>query len=512
MKIARSQLEIVSIDIQALLEQGMGPTLHWFPADVPASRLASVMAGMANAQGGTVLLGVAPRSAHIQGIPDPAAAIDLTFQAALLIDPPLVLPVPRLYSPVQAPAVEMGGPSYASGLRQPQVLVISIPPGLPNIYSLDGRYLGREGNQTNPLPARRLRQMLIERGVIQFESQVPPSAGLDDLDPGKIADYLAALDLPGDNTPESILLGRGCFQPAGADRAAVLAEVRAKPGITSIGNALPEGPALRPTYAALLLFGKQPQRWLPNATILAARFSGRTLTDHFIKQDIRGALPDQLHQAEAFLRDNLRSVVRLVGLTHQETTEYPLEALRELLVNAVAHRDYNLQGDNIHIYIFSDRIEIHSPGELPGPVNLDNLLEARFSRNPVIMQVLADLGFVERLGYGLNRVVEVMRRDRLSQPRFEETAGMFRVTLHGAEHLPAPAVDLDAYQDLELNSRQQQALVFLLARRRITNHDYQELCPAVHAETLRRDLADLVERGLLIKVGDKRATYYILKR
>jgi ATP-dependent DNA helicase RecG len=245
---------------------------------------------------------------------------------------------------------------------------------------------------------------------------------------------------------------------------------------------------------------------------ISARFSGRTLTDHFIKQEIRGALPDQLHQAEAFLRDNLRSVVRLIGLTHQETTEYPLEALRELLVNAVAHRDYNIQGDNIHISVFSDRIEIHSPGELPGPVSLENLLEARFSRNPVIMQVLADLGFVERLGYGLNRVVEVMQRDHLSQPRFEETAGMFRVTLTGADNLPVPAADLAAYQDLALNPRQQQALAFLLVRRRITNRDYQELCPTVHAETLRRDLSDLVERGLLIKVGDKRATYYILKR
>jgi ATP-dependent DNA helicase RecG len=63
-----------------------------------------------------------------------------------------------------------------------------------------------------------------------------------------------------------------------------------------------------------------------------------------------------------------------------------------------------------------------------------------------------------------------------------------------------------------LSSRQEQALAFLLSRRRITSRDYQELCPDVHAETLRRDLADLVERGLLIKVGDKRATYYILKR
>ncbi len=89
---------------------------------------------------------------------------------------------------------------------------------------------------------------------------------------------------------------------------------------------------------------------------------------------------------------------------------------------------------------------------------------------------------------------------------------MFRVTLHGAASAPASAVDLSSYQDLALNPRQEQALAFLLARRRITNRDYQEQCPGVHAETLRRDLVDLVERGLLIKVGDKRATYYILKR
>jgi ATP-dependent DNA helicase RecG len=248
---------------------------------------------------------------------------------------------------------------------------------------------------------------------------------------------------------------------------------------------------------------------------LAARFSGRTLTDHFIKHEIRGVLPDQLYQAEAFIHDHLTSEVQLVGLTHQEAPLFPLEALRELLVNAVAHRDYNIQGDNIHIYMFADRIEIHSPGMLPGPMTLDNLLEARFSRNPVIMQSLADLGFVERLGYGLNRVVEVMVRNGLRQPRFEESAGMFRVTLlaPGESQLrSASQLELQAYQDLELNPRQEQAIAFLLSHRRISSRDYQELCPHVHAETLRRDLVDLVERGLMIKVGDKRATYYILKR
>jgi ATP-dependent DNA helicase RecG len=98
-------------------------------------------------------------------------------------------------------------------------------------------------------------------------------------------------------------------------------------------------------------------------------------------------------------------------------------------------------------------------------------------------------------------------------PRFEEVAGSFRVTLYSDLEAQRAAIDmkgLPAYQDLDLNPRQLLALSYLSRHKRITNRDYQELCPDVHAETLRRDLSGLVSRGLVIKVGDKRATYYIL--
>jgi ATP-dependent DNA helicase RecG len=140
-------------------------------------------------------------------------------------------------------------------------------------------------------------------------------------------------------------------------------------------------------------------------------------------------------------------------------------------------------------------------------------LEARFSRNAVIVQALADLGFVERLGYGLDRVVTVMRQNNLPPPLFEEVAGSFRVTLYNPV-ISQPATtlpDLSVYRDLNLNSRQQMALGHIAQHRRITSSEYQALCPDVHPETLRRDFADLVSRGVLIKVGDKKATYYILK-
>ncbi len=462
----------LSPNIPQLIEEGMNAGLHWFPEDVAISRLAATLAAMANTSGGTVLVGVSPRAGRIQGVRDPEEMIDRIFQAALLSDPPLVLPVPR-----------------SETVEGVQVLRVTVPPGLPHVYSLEGRYLGRSGKRESPLPARQLRALLVERGVIQFESRVPPEASLDDLDFEQVAAYLEALGLPGEEDAEKVLQRRGCL-------------VR-------------QDDKLRPTYAALLLFGKHPQQWLPSASVLAARFPGMAFSDAFIKQEIRGTLPDQLRQAEAFVRDNLRSVVRLAALTREETPEYPLEAVRELLVNAIAHRDYGQQGDTIHLHIFADRLEVHSPGGLPGPVTIQNLLEARFSRNAVIAQVLSDLGFVERLGYGLNRVVTVMKQNNLPQPKFEEVGGTFRVTLFGKDsdaQKSAALPDLSQYADFDLNPRQARALGYLIEQARITNRDYQQLCPEVSAETLRRDLAALVKKGVLIKIGSKRATYYILKK
>jgi ATP-dependent DNA helicase RecG len=104
-----------------------------------------------------------------------------------------------------------------------------------------------------------------------------------------------------------------------------------------------------------------------------------------------------------------------------------------------------------------------------------------------------------------------MRQHGLRAPHFEEVGGSFRVTLFG-QPFPAQSLpDLSPYRDLELNPRQERMLDFLAHNRRITSSDYQELCPDVHPETLRRDFADLVQRGVLIKMGSKRATYYILK-
>jgi ATP-dependent DNA helicase RecG len=112
---------------------------------------------------------------------------------------------------------------------------------------------------------------------------------------------------------------------------------------------------------------------------------------------------------------------------------------------------------------------VSSPGGLPGPVNLENLLEARFSRNAVIVQVLSDLGFVEKLGYGLDRVVSILQQNHLKPPRFEEVGGSFRVSLFRAPEDEAASPHLARYRSMDLNPRQEKALNYLLIHQRITS-------------------------------------------
>jgi ATP-dependent DNA helicase RecG len=437
------------------------------PENASLMRLAETLVAFANAGGGTLLVGVDSRTGRPQGLSDPERTLDRALEAALSADPPLILPMPQI--------VETG---------ERAVLVVSVPRGLPHVYSYKGRYLVRDGTRNRALGPRQLHRLMMERGATHFESSVPDGARLDDLDWSRVDQYLATVGALPAGSPEEALLQRGGLAPT-------------------------QGEA-RPTYAGLLLFGQEPQRWVRSSEILVARYAGSSMGDRFIKEEIRGTLPEQIRQAEAFVADNVRRGVRLSGLERSEETQYPLDAVREAIVNAVAHRDYQIRGDEIRIFLFRDRIEIYSPGRLPGHVTLDNLVRERFSRNEVVVQVLSDMGFIERLGYGIDRMMHLMADAGLPAPLFEETAGGFRVTLQGKDLIESGA-DVARWRHLGLNERQEEAMAYLRQHGRITNREYQELCPDVSAETIRRDLADLVQKGLLLKIGDKRATYYIFK-
>ena len=127
------------------------------------------------------------------------------------------------------------------------------------------------------------------------------------------------------------------------------------------------------------------------------------------------------------------------------------------------------------------------------------------------MQVLSDLGFVEQLGYGIDRVMAGMAEAGLPAPIFAETVAGFRVTLQGRGEELVSSEPTARWGHRQLTTRQEQALAYLVEHTKITNREFREMFPEISDETIRRDLAGLVDQGLIMKVGDRRATYYILK-
>lgn len=462
-------------DLHQLYEQGESETLAFQVESASVSHLAETFCALANAQGGVVLLGVDPASNGVKGIRDLEAAREKALAAGLRCEPPLVLPRPTTVM-----------------LEGKPLLYVTIPSGLPHAYALRGKYLARDGKKNRALGPRQLRDLLRQRGEGNFEATVLPGATLDDLDRERVDGY-AKLFLT-DVTPRhrwheetlDLLYRRGCLAK--------------------------ESSTYRPTVAGLLLFGREPQRLLPSAEILLARYSGTEMSDTFLRETARGPLPEQIRAAEAFLMTNMRKGARIADFKREEKPEYPLPAVREAIVNAVAHRDYQIRGEEIRVLLFNDRIDVYSPGRLPGHITVENIVEERFARNEVIVQVLTDLGFVERLGYGIDRILRQMKEAGLPKPKFEETANGFRVTLRGAgDQFVSADFDRDKYRNLPLNERQNAALSILHKAGRVGNRDLKELYPDVSEETIRRDLADLVDAGLVIKMGDRRGTYYILK-
>jgi ATP-dependent DNA helicase RecG len=219
-----------------------------------------------------------------------------------------------------------------------------------------------------------------------------------------------------------------------------------------------------------------------------------------------GPLANVVERTWNIVWEEMRIGAVVNDLEREDLTEYPPFAVREALVNAVAHRDYRIRGRRIEIRMFSDRLEIISPGDLPGYITVDNIVEEHFSRNPQIVRGLFQWGYIEELGLGIDRMIDEMVQAGHHPPKFRATPYSFTVTLSNARQRAAVP-----RWTRRMNERQTRALNFVQESGSITNREFRGICPDVSAETLRLDLVDLVERGMLLKIGAKKGTYYILK-
>ena len=268
----------------------------------------------------------------------------------------------------------------------------------------------------------------------------------------------------------------------------------------------------KPTVCGLLLFSDYPQRWLPQSSVVFARFVGTTprgeqgLAGYTRREEITGSVPRLIEATWNLVWSEMAISAVVKGLEREETFEYPQFAVREALVNAICHRDYRLRGRRIEVRMFSDRLEVISPGGLPGFITVENIKDEHFSRNPRLVGGLFHWGYIEELGLGIDRMMEVMEQAGHSPPRFDARPYSFAVALHNERIRPrVPEWSRDT------NHRQARALQYIRERGSITNREYRSLIHSVSAETLRLDLADLVEKGVLNKVGANKGTHYTLR-
>ncbi len=164
-----------------------------------------------------------------------------------------------------------------------------------------------------------------------------------------------------------------------------------------------------PTVAGLLLCGRDPQFFLPYCQINAARFPGREISDAPVdRKDITGKVTDQIDGALRFLNLHLQTLHVIKGVEPERKPELPEEALREAIVNALAHRDYTIRGP-VRLLVFSDRVEVRSPGKPPNTVDVETMrMGTHVPRNPIILSHLAKLGYVTSLGSGVPRMIRLV--------------------------------------------------------------------------------------------------------
>jgi ATP-dependent DNA helicase RecG len=260
------------------------------------------------------------------------------------------------------------------------------------------------------------------------------------------------------------------------------------------------------TPAAILCFGHNPQSVFPRAVIDLVHYRGIdpvSFEVNHLEKDIGGTIFDQIARVENYLWTNTHHGMTLdsAGSARIELHEYPREVIRELGVNMVAHRDYGNVMSTSRVLLFRNRIEWSNPGGLPEGITVENMLKEQASRNPGILAILYDSGYVEAVGQGIDTVITVLDRASMAPPQFQDTGSSFRVTVHGHP------LDLFTESDIyaKLNERQRRLLAFIRSRGETTPADVATLFSgAVGERTIQRDIRELAQAGMITVAGGRR--------
>lgn len=440
-------------DIKNLLKTGESETVE-FKKSFNDSSLEAIGA-FSNAHGGVVLIGVQD-SGKICGFQIGKKTIEDIANRIQEATDPRIQPSISVFT-----------------LEDKKILAIQVArsSGIP--ISIRGRFYKRTGKSKQRMSHEEIMQRITASTGLSWDAQTEPGTLLNDLDSNLISRFIESTNklgrrpIPQQAKPEEFLR---------------------KLELIKDGT---------PTRAALLLFGKNPDSYFPSAFLKIGRFRSPTIIVD--DREVHGALIQQLDEAMAWFRDRLTTEFVITGKPEREVRwEYPLDAIREAVINVLCHRDF-VNGAHSQIRLYDDRLEFWNAGSLPSPLTPEVLFEEHDSipRNRKIAEVFYYMGLIERWGSGTLRIAEELEKAGLPKPEFISEPGRFKLILYKQQ------LTDEQLKKRGLSERQLKAIAYLKKQGSITNSEYQEVT-GVSKRTATRELNDMITKGILASEGGAR--------
>ena len=383
--------------------------------DIHPDSLAKEMSALLNLEGGVILLGV-EKDQRITGLTrSREEAEEWVMNIAQVNLQPGVVPV---WSAVNLPDGTVVG----------TVELPSDSPGKPHKARRGRAWITftRIGSTTREATREEEARLYQAARLVRYEIKAVPDTDPEGLDMDRIENYY-----------RHVLKRRSV--PARADRESWQRLLLNSDLLVAAGD------EVGVSVSGLLLFGKNPNRRLPQAGVTAVAFPGPEKDYNTVDEErIRGPLTSRvsnrgaaleggvIDRAVDFVRRNMGSVAWLEGGRRRRKRAFPLDAVREAIVNAVAHRDYAREGTDIEVSLYGDRMEVISPGRLPNGVTVEKMREGvvRVARNELLKEILRDYGYIEHYGMGVRkRIIESMLHHNGTEPDLVEEEDRFIVRL-----------------------------------------------------------------------------------
>lgn len=406
-------------ELEKLVAKGEYDTLEFKRSTGELREALQTLCAFANGNGGKVAIGVKP-DGQIAGQQVSEQTLHEIAASRERFEPPIDVVVER---------IEVGDG------REVLVLgVASTSDSVPCTY--DGRAYERVGNTTRRMSQGRYEALLIDRAHSRrrWENQVADEITIKDIDREEVSRIIEAARSTGR------LVG-----PVGRS----LPDLLDRLGVRRRGRLL---------RAAVVLFGKTFMPDYPQCELRMARFRGVDKTEFLDQRHIRGPAFKLLEEAELFCQRHFPLPGRIESgrLQRVDRPLIPPDSMREILVNALIHRDYAIAGGAVSLAIFDDRVEVWSAGRFPAGITPESLTRAHPSvqRNPIIAEVFHRAGLIEKWGRGTNRVAEMCRAAGIAPPEFAEIAGAAVVTFRVIVGLGQPRLEsqLESQQESQLES------------------------------------------------------------